>query len=382
MRAENGLWSPQAGFSKTTSELEDKAQLVFYFGCNDILSDPKLYDAFKNQYPKAEILGCTTGGEILNEEVHDDTCVFIALAFDKARVKSHMETIISNKDSYKVGEKLAKSLNAPDLKGIFILSEGLVINGSDLVKGLNSQVDSSKVTVSGGLAGDGNRFQKTLVGCNGLPKAQTVAAVGLYGDNIVISTGSEGGWQGFGPKRKITKSEGNILYELDGRPALDLYKQYLGSNAENLPASALHFPLSIWPEGRSNQDSLIRTILSIDEDKKSILFAGDIPENYNAQFMWGKFDSIVDGAILAAREASIPKNFANSNSVSILISCVGRKSLMGQRIIDEVEQASKVLGNDNIRVGFYSYGEIAKQQHFGCSALHNETMTITTISEN
>lgn len=381
MKAENGSWTPKDGFKATQSNLGDKAQVIFYFGSNDILSNPSIYGAFKERYPKAEILGCSTGGEILNEEVNDDTCVYMALSFDKTKVKAVSEFIKSYEDSYRVGEKLGKQLNTPDLRGVMMLSEGLVVNGSDLVKGMNSQIDTTKVTVSGGLAGDGGRFKQTLVGCNDNPQTQFVAAVGLYGDDIIIRTGSEGGWQSFGPKRVITQSKGNVLYELDGKPALELYKKYLGDEAQNLPGSALHFPLAIWPKDKKQEDAVIRTILSVNEDSHSMVFAGDVPEGYNAQLMWGKFDSIVDGAILSAREAVAPKENVHSNSVSIIISCIGRKSLMGQRIIDEIEQASKVLGNDNLRIGFYSYGEIAKQKFYGSSALHNQTMTITTFSE-
>lgn len=381
MKAENGYWSPTKGFSTVGSNISDKAQLVLYFGENDILSDKTLYESFKKKFPKADILGCTTGGEIINDEVSDDSCVYIAMEFDKTKVKAVMRRVEMPDDSENVGIELAEALHDKDLKAILVLSEGLTINGSALVKGINSRIDTSKVIVSGGLAGDGTRFQKTLVGCNENPKSRQVAAIGLYGDDLIIQTGSEGGWEVFGPQRVITKSEGNVLYELDGKPALELYKKYLGEEAEKLPSSGLYFPLAIWPQGMTYEDSVIRTILAIDEDAQSIRFAGDMPQGYNVRLMWGKFDGIVDGAISSAKSACGAPQIANSNSVSIVISCLGRKALMGQRVIDEVEQVSKVLGNDNIRIGFYSYGEIARHKYFGTSVLHNQTMTITTLYE-
>lgn len=259
-----------------------------------------------------------------------------------------------------------------------ILSDGLFINGSELTKGVCHSIDTSEVTVTGGLAGDGGVFDETLVGLNGPPQSRQVAALGFYGHNIQINTGSEGGWDEFGPKRLITRSEGNVLYEVDGKPALPLYKMYLGEEAKGLPGTALCFPLAIWNEDQGKDSWVIRTIQSINETEQSMQFSGDVPQGWNTRLMWGKFDKIIDASVEAARVAEAAPD---TPSLSIMISCLGRKILLGQRIIQEVYLASKILGEKNQRIGFYSYGEIAPQRVSKIPMLHNQTMIITTLFE-
>jgi hypothetical protein len=205
-----------------------------------------------------------------------------------------------------------------------------------------------------------------------------VVAVGLYGDAIRVTHGSAGGWDVFGPRRTITRSEGNVLLELDGKPALDLYKHYLGEAAESLPGSALLFPLRIWPTDKRDE-SLTRTIVGVDEGRKAMIFAGDVPEGYSAQLMRGNFDRLVEGAAEAAQQAHTP---GESDSVAVLISCIGRKLLLGQRIAEEVEAVRDVLGNKTALTGFYSYGEVSPHNATQCAELHNQTMTVTVFSED
>ncbi len=106
------------------------------------------------------------------------------------------------------------------------------------------------VHLTGGLAGDGASFRTTRVGLNANPEPGRIAAIGFYGDRIRLGSGSVGGWDAVGPERRVTRADGNTLFDLDGAPALDLYKQYLGAEAANLPASALLFPLQHPSPGR------------------------------------------------------------------------------------------------------------------------------------
>jgi len=377
MKVIQGSWDGKGALENLAED--KKAQLVLYFGSYDILKNSDIFNKFKVLYPNAYIAGCSTGGEIFDRQYNEDSCSYCVISFDKASIQGASKILTSADDSYKVGRELATELSKKDkLRAIFILSEGLQINGSDLVRGVNDTVDTSQVVVTGGLAGDGSRFQETLVGCNGIPQPHNVVAIGFYGDDLDIKWGSNGGWEIFGPQRLITKSQGNYMFELDGKPALDLYKRYLGEEAKNLPASALYFPLAIWPQGMSPDHAVIRTILATNDEDNSMIFSGDVPEGWQARLMWGKFDNIVDGAAKAATSAVLEDA---ANSLSILISCLGRKALMGQRIVDEVEQSASVLGPKNCRVGFYSYGEIAPHSVSEIPVLHNQTMTITTITE-
>ena len=272
---------------------------------------------------------------------------------------------------------MAISLAADDLKHVFVLSEGLNINGSELVRGLTENLPLG-TTLTGGLSGDGDRFNETYVFLNNEPTRNVVGAVGFYGNKLQVGYGSFGGWDPFGPERLITRSKGNILYELDGKSALALYKQYLGEHAKGLPATGLLFPLSLKMKKASRP--VVRTLLSVNEEDQSMTFAGNMPENAYARLMKANFERIIDGAVEAAR-TSAETIGPFSPELAILISCVGRKLILKQRIEEEVEGVRDILGKDATFTGFYSYGEISPFAKGGKCKLHNQTMTITALSE-
>ena len=287
-------------------------------------------------------------------------------------------TIGEAKASYDVGKELAQQLNDASLRHVFVLSDGLHVNGSDLARGLADGV-SKGVSITGGLSGDGTNFAETWVIADGAAGPQRVGAVGLYGKDLRIGYASMGGWKPFGPLRTITRAEGNILYELDGRSALDLYKTYLGSHAEQLPSSALLFPILV-TDAKGGQ-GVVRTVLSVDEQKKSMTFAGDIPQGGTAQLMKTNVDDLVDGATSAAK-ASLSGLGDKRPDLAILVSCVGRKLVMKQRTEEEIEAIRNVFGKDTKISGFYSYGELSPFVRGGECRLHNQTMTITTFAED
>jgi len=281
-------------------------------------------------------------------------------------------------DSYNVGEKLAEKLNKEDLTHIMIFSEGLNVNGSELTKGINESLNN-RISVTGGLAGDQANFNETVIVHNSTGKTNLVLAIGFYGKQLQVGYGSMGGWESFGVDREVTKSTNNILYELDGKPALELYKKYLGSHAADLPASALLFPLKL--TFKDTETSLVRTVLSVNETDGSMVFAGDIPQGKFVRLMKASNDGLIDGASGAAEMANVSLKNANPD-LAILISCVGRKLVLKQRVEEELEIAHDVLGKNTCITGFYSYGEISPLKPFDnhCE-LHNQTMTITVFKE-
>ncbi|MEM6793517.1 MAG: FIST N-terminal domain-containing protein [Acidobacteriota bacterium] len=361
----------------TPGEALQAPQLVLFFGGSRELADPSRYDELRRRYPEAHLVGCSTAGEILDDEVLDDSVVATALEFEGVKVAVHSIDIDECADSHAAGVALGRALDREDLRGLLILSDGQKVNGSELVRGIAGSV-SAEVPITGGLAGDADRFETTLVSCDAPPRSGLIAGVGFYCERADIGFGSFGGWDSFGPTRTITRAESNVLFELDGRPALALYKEYLGDEAENLPGSALLFPLSIYPEGQPDRQ-LVRTILSIDEDAQSMTFAGDLPVGHSAQLMMANFDRLVEGASEAARRVEPGED--PSDRLAILISCVGRKIVLGQRTADEVEAVQERLGEGAHQVGFYSYGEISPNGSISSCELHNQTMTITVLSE-
>ena len=354
-----------------------RADLILVFGAPARL-DAACIGALKTRYPGAILFGCSTAGEILGAHVHDDSVTATAIAFDETTLKLAYQAVGEDNDSLAVGAALAAQLPTDGLRHVLVLSDGLHVNGTDLVEGIRRGVPEN-VGITGGLAGDGARFQRTLVIADAAPAERLVAAIGFYGDRIRVGHGCLGGWDPFGPDRLITRSRGNVLYELDGQSALALYKQYLGEHAAGLPATGLLFPLALRGAG-SGDISLVRTILSVDEDEQSLTFAGDIPEGSYARLMKANFDRLVEGASGAARLARGGES-ETVPELALLISCVGRKLVLKQRVEEEVEGVRDALGARTALTGFYSYGEISPYAPTARCELHNQTMTITTFSE-
>ena len=358
-------------------EVEETAELVLVFGDRAMIEAKDVAGRFQQSFPKANIVFCSTAGEILNTEVTDNILAVTAIHFEKTTVQPTLVNITDFKDSYSAGKHLVESLQHGNLRHIIVLADGQLVNGSELVRGMNESL-SPKVTTSGGLAGDGARFQKTLVGLNSNIVAGNIVAIGLYGDHLVVGHGSNGGWDSFGPYRRVTRSKSNVLYELEGRSALELYKQYLGDLASGLPGTALLFPLSIKTD--DNSEPVVRTVLSVNEADQSMTFAGDIPEGSMARLMKANFDRLIDAASGAATDAFTSFNNFQPE-LAILISCVGRKLVLDQRVDEEVESVRDILGDKTYLTGFYSYGEISPRKKSSKCELHNQTMTITAFSE-
>jgi hypothetical protein len=353
------------------------AGLVLVFGGSRVIREEAPWRALERAYPEAEVFGCSTAGEIYGTEVSDESLVATAVELEGSRVQAAQIEIRDPKDSERAGEQLAAALDPDGLVHAFVLSDGLRINGSELVKGLTKKLAPS-VAVTGGLSGDGDRFKETFVISRGGPKSGAIAILGFYGERMRIGCGSLGGWDPFGPERLITRSSGNVLYELDGRSALELYKRYLGDHASGLPATGLLFPLSI--RTVDGAPGVVRTILSVNEAEESLIFAGDVPQGSYARLMKANFDRLIDGAIGAAKRTQA-EGALNDPDLAILISCVGRKMVLKQRIEEEVEGVRDVLGPRAVLSGFYSYGEISPFTPSARCELHNQTMTITTLSE-
>jgi len=378
MKIEQKRWTEEKGWFPELQGIVDEAvQLVLLFGATQLLKDLAYIHDIKAAYPKAHLFGCSTAGEICGTQVTDNSFVITAIKLESTQIKGAKVKISSSLDSLQAGEILARSLEKDDLVHVIVLSDGINVNGSDLAEGLTNNLPEG-VSITGGLAGDGERFQETLVFWDDIPARDTISVLGLYGKSLKVGYGSLGGWDSFGPDRLITRSKGNVLYELDGKSALELYKMYLGEHAKGLPATGLLFPLSIRTgEGESG---LVRTILSINEEKQSMTFAGDVPEGSYARLMKANFDRLIDGAIGAAKK-SYKSIDSFSPELAILISCVGRKMILKQRTEEEVEGVRDILGDKTVLAGFYSYGEICPFTLGTKCELHNQTMTITVISE-
>jgi hypothetical protein len=369
----NNEWKakqPTSGFSAID------AQLVVLFGSRELVEQKAIFDHVAALFPNAQIVSSSTAGEIINESVYDDSVIVTAMQFEKTRVRAIKTSFVEQKNSFETGKFLYHSLVESDLAGLFIISDGTQINGSELVNGLNEDNDK-QIPITGGLAGDAARFSKTVVGLNEPATEGNIVAVGFYGTNIQIGHSSLGGWDEFGKERMITKSDKNVLYEIDGGSALDLYKEYLGTYADELPGSALLFPLSL--RLANSEQTLVRTILNVNNENKSMTFAGNLPEGSKVRFMKANFEKLIKASSTAAEKSF---NASKAPDLALLISCVGRKLILQERTEDEVIAAKTIFGPETCITGFYSYGEISPFNSLTKCELHNQTMTITTFSEH
>ena len=360
-------------------ELDSEATLVLVFGAPALAERPGPLIDLARGFPRSKVLGCSTAGEILGTKVSEDGVVVAVARFEGTRLATAAAPVRAAEESLAAGEAIGRQLVGDGLRGVHVLSDGLAVNGSALVRGLTSVLPAG-VVVTGGLAGDGDRFARTWVLHAGAPASGMVTAIGLYGDAVQIGHGSAGGWDPFGPQRLVTRSAGNILYELDGKPALELYKQYLGERAEGLPATGLLFPLALsrTPVAAPGDDRrVVRTILGVDEAAQSLTFAGDILTGAYAQLMKAQLDRLIEGAEQAARQA---RQGDAGDALAIAISCVGRRLVLRERTEEEVEAIHDALPAGTQVVGFYSYGELSPIASGSCD-LHNQTMTLTTIRE-
>ena len=355
-----------------------KADWVLCFGAKTILENREIIDNILYTFDSAEIAFCSTAGEICQKcGVCENSMVINAIKFEHTKLQSAIVNVKNFNNSYDAGKSIAEKLDQQDLKHIFILSDGSNVNGSELVKSMNEYFHSD-VVITGGLAGDDIKFEYTLTSLNDHPSRGNIIAFGLYGDHIQITHGTMGGWDSFGLAKTVTKSIANELFEIDGKNALELYKEHLGKYSEGLPETALLFPLSV--KMNDDGDVVVRTILSINFEKKSMIFAGDIPEGSKVRFMLANFDRLIDAAGTAAK-SSLMSLSNSAPQLAILISCVGRKVVLGGRVDEEVEAVMKVLGPNIPITGFYSYGEISPLKEGTSCQLHNQTMTITCFQE-
>jgi hypothetical protein len=378
MKLSTFSFEPVDGWSVSAFPAMDSEQtLVMVFASPEYLEQPSALEELADAYPTSQIIGCSTAGEIAGALVNDTSLSVAVMQFERSSIESAAAEVKQPGDSFAVGKQLGAQLNRSRLTAVFVLADGLSVNGSALLDGLYATLPKN-VMITGGLAGDGDRFERTWVIHNRKPASDAVTAVGFYGKHLRIAHGARNGWDGFGPERRITRSDGNVLYELDGKPALALYKEYLGARASALPATGGLFPLSIRRDGGSNSQQ-VRTMLAIDEAKQSITFGGDMPSGGIARLMRTNFDRLVKGAAEAAGQAA--NNLApHGPTLAVAVSSAGRRLVLGERTEEETETTLAQLPSGSSQVGFYSYGEFSAHTSGACE-LHNQAVTMTTFSE-
>lgn len=357
-------------------QMAQAAQLVLVFGESALMADARCHASLKAQFPRAHIVGCSSSGNAMGTALSENDVVATAVHFEHSTLKMVRAEVKGDTDFNALAHKVLDPLRQEDLRHVFILSDGLATNGSKLAQAL-TEIAGEKVSITGGLAGDGTRFQTTWVMADAPAQPQQLVALGFYGQGLAVNTGCFAGWDEFGAERVITRSVGNVVYEIDHKPALALYKEYLGPYANELPGSAFRFPLSV--RATQNDMPVIRTVLGINEAEQSLTFAGDIPQGYFGRLMKTNLDGLIDSAGHAAHAA---KNPNAQTQLCLVVSCVGRRVVLQQLTEEELDMIQNTLGQHTQLLGFYSYGELAPQDKAGrhCQ-LHNQTISLTTFAE-
>lgn len=374
MKSEQIRWNETTGWSDIDDTLAEARDLVLVFIDHPKALTEVWFNELRAIYPNAVIAGVSTSGSVLDTMISDHDAVATAVSFERSRVRCVSRMMGNFSNARALGADLAHELLSDDLRHVLIFSDGLGVNGSDLARGF-SDVLPEGITITGGLAGDGTRFGTTYVVGNAPAATGCIAAVGFYGDTIVAKSGCFAGWEEFGPERVITRSEANVLFSIDHKPALDLYKSYLGDFASDLPGSGLRFPMSV--RENINSTPIIRTLLAVDEEQQSLTFAGDVPQGYLCRLLKTNMDLLIENAGLAAESSKYdhPEEF-----LVVAVSCVGRRLVLGQLCEEELEVIRETLGEKAVITGFYSYGELSEKGESRCT-LHNQTMTLVSIYE-
>lgn len=374
MQLLQSLLSPRGVWRDLSGNLDPaQAGLVLVFGLRKLLAEPTALTALRERFPAARLVLTSTAGNFADIQIEDADLVCTAVRFDKASIRTAVTQLTPSLDLRTLCGELAAQLADTGLRHVLVFCDGGMVNGTVLSEAFNACLPAG-VSLSGGLAGDGTDFAQTLVGLDTAPTPGCIVAVGLYGAALQIGFGSAGGWTSFGPARKVTAAHDNVLEQLDGRPALEIYKTYLGPEAAALPAAALRFPLCLQQTGEGN--ATVRTILSIDDAAGTMTFAGNIPVGGTVRLMRASHEELIAGAEQAAQTAA-----SQPAALVLCVSCVGRRIVLGHRTEEELEGVRAAFGPGPVLTGFYSYGELAPSGHAGACQLHNQTMTITSISE-
>ena len=369
---ENNQWKHHAGERIDSQD----AGLILVFGDLDAIGSDTFREPLMAAYPRAHIAGASTAGTIESSGMSEHSLVATVVAFEKGWIKMAVAKGLNNPTLRERAHELVQSLPKEHLRHVFILMDGLGgLDASLLVKGVNSA--EKGLCVTGGLAGEGGEYKRTLVFGDCAPEERMAVAIGFYGEALHVSVGCETGWEEFGAERIVTRSEGNVIYEIDHKPAIQLYEDYLGDYISNLPASGLRFPLSV--SRYSGDKEVVRVMMGINPDQ-SIVFAGDIPQGSVVRLMKTNVTNLIDGAELSAQAV---RRHNEKPSLAIAITCAGRRAVLKQLADGELEAVQNRLGGQTRLCGFYSYGEIAPfSDDLKDCKLHNQTMTLTVVYED
>jgi len=322
----------------------------------------KLLSELTQLLPDAVIIGSTTDGEIMDGKVSSGNVVLSFTQFEHTTLKV---TAIEHKiDGYYSGQYLAKELIGDETKLLIAFADGLHTNGDNFLKGISSVNDD--VLVAGGHAGDGFEFKKTIVFTKEHIFENGAVGVSLNSKLLHVNTDYNFYWHPIGNELTVTRAEGNRIYTIDGKSAVDIYAHYLGDEiAKGLPGIGIEFPLIV----NRNGFDVARSVM-VKMDDGSLLIAGDLNTGEKVRIGFGSRKEIIKASYAIANNIS-----KKPSEVIFVYSCTARKHFMGSEI------ESEILSLENIAPvsGFFTYGEFFTSNK---NELLNQTMTLLSLSES
>jgi hypothetical protein len=376
------VYQPGSGWeTPPDARLDSPNTLVLVFGAADslaTLAEASPLAALARALPRSVFASAATHTIAHARQTLDEALVVCIARFDHTALRRVHVALGPATTSERAGQQLAQALlDTPGLSGVLVLADGMEVNGPDLVCGLTSVLPDG-LPIAGGMGAAGTRLARTWSTRTDGPPQSSACVIGLYGTQLRMARSCQGGSIGFGQRRLVTRAQGNTVEEIDGLPALQLYRQYLGRYASGLPEAASHFPLTVFRQAGDLQ-GVIRYVLGIDSDRQTIDVAGDIPTGSLVQLSRAGRSELLEGAFHAARDLgdALP---ADVPVLALVVSCVGRRHVLGEQTEEELEPVATLLRPGSALAGFYSFGEISASPGERCD-MHNMTLTLAALWE-
>jgi len=357
----------------TALEGDFKPSVAFIYSASTF-NIPKLAKKLgKYSFP---IMGATTDGEIyankedgVNEVDGHIICMLIEM--NPSSMEMTFIQIDENQDAFSIGEHIGMwAKSSFSTCSIITLTSGLSFDNDAYTQGiLSREIDY----VFGGASGDGLLLEETTVFSNNMVSNHGVVALALDKSKIDILGSRAFGWKGIGKERIVTKASKNIVYEIDGQPAVDFYKNYLDITADDMPHVGIEYPLEV---RLRNGQVVYRAVLDIDEEHNSLVFAGHVEEKARVRISAPRGRNIINEVKTSVVKV-LKENPNFEPELALLFPCCSRKQVLGHLTSLEIES---VYNNSKVpMIGFFAYGEIGAFPGGYC--FHNETFVTAFLRE-
>jgi hypothetical protein len=325
------------------------------------------------------IFGATTSGEFINNEISEGGIVIMLLDLNPGYFKLlFLET--NSGSAYDVSKQLGAEGKKLYKNPAFVMVTGwLHTEGEKIIKGIQDGF-GGEVTVFGAMAGDDLTLKDPRVFTSGKNSTTGILAMIIDGNKVNVSGVATCGWRPIGITKTITKSEGNVVYTIDGQPAFDLVIKYLGLNIDDMNAITntvvnlgAYYPLQL---EREDAPPVMRTAMLGNKEDRSLICAGNVPQGAKVRFSLPPDFDVIDTVVNECSALKDEKQ--NEADALIMFSCISRYLSFGVMTNEELERVQKVWNAPFI--GFFSYGEFGKSEK-GKHEFHNNTCCVVTLKE-